>query len=840
MPSLPSRSAKEVCALIVAAVLFLACTAQMRAQNTIAVPGGLPTIQAAIDAANNGDTVLVAPGTYVENINFSGKTITVTSSGGPSVTIIDGNHNGTVVTFNQSETVGSVLSGFTIRNGYLNGGSGAGILVTSASPTITGNIITGNHAAVGAGIYINGGSPVISNNTITANDQVAAGDGGEGGGGILVAGSNTTPAAPQITGNTITNNSVASGGEGGGISVWYFSSPLIQGNLVSGNTAYNNGGGISLRSYNSPVVVNNLIVNNASMDGGSGAGIYVSPSSDSLRYTVLNNTVTGNSAFDATSGIYTTGFPQNVTFSNNIVVAAAGQTAVTCNTLFSSISPVFSYNDVYAAAGSSWTALCDHTSNPGNISADPLFIDPSGNFRLQSNSPAVDAGNNSASGLPSTDLDGNPRIVDGNGDGIAVVDMGAYELQPTTITLTPNNLTFNPEPAGTTSAPQTVTLANAGAQKLYLSLSASAGFAETDNCGGVVAAGASCAISVTFAPASTGSFSGAITLRDNAPQNPQTVVLTGTGGVPSATLTPASVPFGGQPVGTTAPAQTVTLTNAGNGPLTISSITATGDFSQTSNCGGSLGAGASCSMSVTFTPATSGTRQGTLTVTDNASGSPQSASLSGTGLVAVGSLSPVGLVFAAQPLGTSSAPLTATFSNSGNLALNLLSITTSGAFSETNNCGPTVAGGSNCTISVTFNAAAIGSANGTLTVTDSNARTYTATLSGTGVDFAVSASPGSASVARGGSVNYTITLAPSGGAFSGLVALTCAGLPSNSTCSFSPQSPVPGVNGATAVMTVTTNQPGTPLGSFPITVTGKSGALSHAIQVQLAVTKPKH
>src|SRR5262249_12306825 len=155
------------------------------------------------------------------------------------------------------------------------------------------------------------------------------------------------------------------------------------------NTAYNNGGGISLRSYNSPVVVNNLIVNNASLGGGSGAGIYVSPASGSLAYTILNNTVVANSAFDATSGIYTTGFPQNVTFSNNIVVAAGGQTAVTCNTLYSSVSPVFSYNDVYSPMGSAWTMPCDHASNPGNSSADPLFIDSSRNFRLQSSSPAV-------------------------------------------------------------------------------------------------------------------------------------------------------------------------------------------------------------------------------------------------------------------------------------------------------------------------------------------------------------------------------------------------------------------------------------------------------------------
>src|SRR5947208_12963096 len=98
------------------AILLLTGTRALLAQSTIHVPADQPTIQAAINAASNGDTVLVSPGIYVENINFNGKAITVTSSGGPSVTIIDGNANGAVVIFANSETANSVLNGFTIRN----------------------------------------------------------------------------------------------------------------------------------------------------------------------------------------------------------------------------------------------------------------------------------------------------------------------------------------------------------------------------------------------------------------------------------------------------------------------------------------------------------------------------------------------------------------------------------------------------------------------------------------------------------------------------------------------------------------------------------------------------
>ncbi len=125
--------------------LILTCVATpfLSAQNVINVPADQATIQAAINAANNGDTVLVAPGRYVENINFGGKAIVVTSSGGPSVTTIDGGAHGSVVTFNSGETPNSKLSGFTITNGLQNGLAGGGILIAGASPVITGNVITG-------------------------------------------------------------------------------------------------------------------------------------------------------------------------------------------------------------------------------------------------------------------------------------------------------------------------------------------------------------------------------------------------------------------------------------------------------------------------------------------------------------------------------------------------------------------------------------------------------------------------------------------------------------------------------------------------------------------------
>jgi hypothetical protein len=732
---------------IVALIVAMMWCAVARAQTTIMVPSNQPTIQAGINAANSGDIVLVAPGTYVENINFSGKAITVTSSSGPLVTIIDGAANGTVITFNHKETASTVLSGFTIRNGLQNGLSGGGILITAASPTISNNIITGNHAAVGIGMYINGGSPVVKNNTITANDQKGAGDGGSGGGGILVAGNSTTPGSPEILSNTITNNSVAGGGNGGGISVTYFSSPLIQGNLIRGNTAYNYGGGISVQSYNSPVVVDNVIADNTAMGGGSGGGIYVSPSN--LPITFVNNTIAANRAVDGTSGIFTTGFAQHATFVNNIVVAYPAQNAITCDTSYSSISPVFSYNDSYSATGAAWSGPCDSTSNPGNISADPLFLSaPNNDFHLSLGSPAIDAGNNAAPDLPSKDYDNNPRIADGDGDGDSIVDLGGYEVVGTgSANLNPSQLSFNPQMVGAASA-----------------------------------------------------------------------------------------------------ARAVTLSSTGSAPFQITSIQITGDFTQNSTCpvlgapGDSTGvaAGNPCMINIVFTPTTEGPRSGLLTV-NGTNGTSLKVPLNGTGTNgSVGSLSPTNLVFPGQPIGTQSVPQTVTLANTGVGTLNIASITANGPFAQTNNCGTALQPGSSCSINVVFSPSVTGPASNVLFIQDNfDGISYSVNLNGSGVDYTITPSVNSETIVRGSSKTITISLAPLGGTFGSPVALSCSGLPSESTCSFSPSSPVPGSAGASSSMTIYTDRPETRVGTYTVTVTGTSGTLSRTTQVVLTITKKK-
>jgi len=160
-----------------------------------------------------------------------------------------------------------------------------------------------------------------------------------------------------------------------------------------------------------------------------------------------------------------------------------------------------------------------------------------------------------------------------------------------------------------------------------------ADFGQTNNCGSSLAVGASCTINVTFTPSLVGAETAAVAIADNAGYSPQSVNLNGTGvPVPIAGLSPSTVSFPSQYVGTSGLPQTVTLTNTGSAALTITSVAASpADFGVLSACGSSVAVGSSCSIGVFFDPTATGARIGTLTVTDNAAGSPQTASLSGSG-----------------------------------------------------------------------------------------------------------------------------------------------------------------------------------------------------------------
>jgi len=318
---------------------------------------------------------------------------------------------------------------------------------------------------------------------------------------------------------------------------------------------------------------------------------------------------------------------------------------------------------------------------------------------------------------------------DFNGDGmldVASADLNANlvsALLETTLQLSPQSLTFANQTLGTTSNPQTVTLTNLGSTSLSISsIGTSAPFAVSANtCGTSLAAGAKCTANVTFTPTVPGTSDGSLTVTDGAVGSPQVVALSGTGSGPTVSLSPGSLDFGDQIVGTSSAGQTVTLTNTGNAALTINSISTTGDYSDTNNCGTSVEAGGNCTIIVSFTPTTTGTRTGTLSVADNALNSPQSVSLTGVGIAPIVTLSPTSLTFPVQLVGTTSPSQPVTLTNSGTAPLTINQITAAPSFPETDTCprNPSTLGvGSSCTLNISFAPASSGLLSASVLVND--------------------------------------------------------------------------------------------------------------------------
>jgi hypothetical protein len=208
-----------------------------------------------------------------------------------------------------------------------------------------------------------------------------------------------------------------------------------------------------------------------------------------------------------------------------------------------------------------------------------------------------------------------------------------------------------------------------------------------------------------------------------------------TGGLAPVEVSPNSLSFGNEAVGTTSPAKTVTLKNTSTSTLYISSITPGGDFAISANtCGSTLAGKKSCKVSITFTPMALGKLTGTLTFTDYAANSPQTVPLSGTG-VDPATLTPATATYAAQAEGTTSAAKVFTLTNNQNVALDNIVISTTGDFAvSATTCTTSLAAKGKCTISVTFMPAATGSLTGQLSVSDSASNSpQTSNLTGTGV-----------------------------------------------------------------------------------------------------------
>ena len=432
------------------------------AQTTIHVPADQPTIQAGIDAAQNGDAVLVSPGTYDENLDFKGKAITVTtgatSFADAAQVIVNGTMDGPVVNFTTNEPATAVLNGFTLQGGHSNSGTIAGgIFISDASPTITNNVVQNN---IGCGIYVvNLASPLIESNDIKGtgygDDSGSQCDSTYGasppGTGVAMARVGTV----KLIGNTIEGNTQhlrngAGYQYGAGVSIYEGFYVLLENNIIRNNVS---DGSPGLNSFSAPaqlVLVQNLFYGNT--DDGVASPVQIQlEGASSAPYpslTEINNTIAGAGGGEEIIGQWISS-----TISNNLLIdtypVVNPVTQEESAGLFCGATSQFtnSHNDIFNE-GIPVPSSCP--SGAGLLSVDPQFVDPATfDFHTERSSPVVAAGDINAPMIPPTDLYGKNRTVCGT------IDMGVYEVHPQP----PIALSVTPNPApGQSSVTLTATL----------------------------------------------------------------------------------------------------------------------------------------------------------------------------------------------------------------------------------------------------------------------------------------------------------------------------------------------------------------------------------------------
>jgi len=428
---------------IAALIAAVACLPGIALAAQINVPGDHTTIQSAIDASIDGDVVIVSPGRYVENIDYKGKAILLTSLDPSDATIvantvIDGNQAGTSVRFITNESSSSVLMGFTVTNGRGVSSwdsSAGGILCVGASPLIVDCRIVanqGNSTFAGGGLDLGVSAARIIRCCISANMSRSG-----RGGGMLCDRSDIAVVDCDIVGNNVT---------GQGSAIWVrYSSIAISGAMIQGN-------GSMLAENSLRFAYSTVILSSSALVGNMCRYLNIVPTDSPLR--IVNTTVADNIGYGMYAGsdivvkncIFRGNAVYSVdgTYQRNISVGAVGPHSFD-HTLISNFQ-----ESVFISQGAqlSW--------GPGIIDADPLFAregqwndsgtpdDPSddtfipGDYHLLPDSPCIDAGTNDVDNpdtpevetLPDTDIAGLPRIIDGNLDGTATVDIGAYEYLP--------------------------------------------------------------------------------------------------------------------------------------------------------------------------------------------------------------------------------------------------------------------------------------------------------------------------------------------------------------------------------------------------------------------------
>jgi hypothetical protein len=375
-----------------------------------------------------------------------------------------------------------------------------------------------------------------------------------------------------------------------------------------------------------------------------------------------------------------------------------------------------------------------------------------------------------------------------------------------TILLDPITLSFASTNVGATSAQQFITISNTGGGSATLGTpTVTHGFILSANtCTSSLASNVGCTVGIEFQPTASGTVSGSFSITDSV--GTQTASLTGVGQLPATdTLSPLALAFAAQQLNTTSASQQVTLTNAGDTfLLLIAARITSGDFTVVNSCGNSLAGHSSCSLLVAYVPKSVGAETGVLTVSDQYRS--QTVALSGTGVAPPGvSLSPYSTIaFAATGVGMTAPPQSVTLTNNGGLSLTIQSIAVTGDFAivaGSNTCGSGLAVNAACTLQLVFAPTASAARTGTFTVTDNAASSpQSLQLTGTGVDFTLSANGSTtATISAGSEAVYPLLLSSAAGV-PGTVAFTCTSIPAHATCLVNPST---AALGATSTITVT-------------------------------------